>query len=64
MINDSIVYFMERNIHGAWVVYGASGVKQYYGYTKEEARRMYIEAHKSVTFTNVRRVSDGRRSET
>lgn len=35
---------MEMNVHGAWVVYGALGVKQYYGYTKEEARRKYIDS--------------------
>ena len=41
-MNQSIVYFMEKNIHGAWVVYGADGVKQYYGYTKAEAKAKYI----------------------
>lgn len=34
---------MEMNVHGAWVVYSALGVKQYYGYTKEEAMRHYGE---------------------
>lgn len=34
---------MEKNIHGAWVVYGIDGIKQYYGYTKAQARKMYIE---------------------
>ena len=33
------VYFAEKNVRGAWVVYGALGVYQYYGYTKEEARK-------------------------
>ena len=37
------VYFMEKNVHGAWVVYGELGVRQYYYYTKKEARRRYIE---------------------
>lgn len=36
------IYFMEKNIRGAWVVYGIIGIKQYYGYTKTEARRKYI----------------------
>lgn len=31
------VYFVERNIHGAWVVYGTIGIRQYYYYTKGEA---------------------------
>lgn len=35
------IYFSEKNIRGAWVVYGALGIKQYYGYTKAEAERMY-----------------------
>lgn len=35
------VFFSERNIHGAWVVYGACGVKQYYGYTKKQAEEEY-----------------------
>lgn len=29
------VYFMEKNVHGAWVVYGELGVRQYYYYTKK-----------------------------
>lgn len=43
-INRNIVFFMERNIHGAWVVYGAYGVKQYYGYTKSQERKLYLES--------------------
>lgn len=31
-----IIYFMEKNIHGAWVVYGVAGIKQYYYYTKKK----------------------------
>ena len=30
-----IIYFMEKNIHGAWVVYGVAGIKQYYYYTMD-----------------------------
>lgn len=37
------IYFMEQNIHGAWVVYGTAGMKQYYYYTKQEARKKYLE---------------------
>lgn len=36
-----IVWFVERNIRGAWVVYGIDGIKQYYGYSKAEAVRRY-----------------------
>lgn len=34
---------MERNIRGAWVVWGADGIKQYYGYTKAQARQKYLD---------------------
>jgi hypothetical protein len=34
---------MERNVHGAWVVWGVGGIKQYYGYTKKQARDGYIK---------------------
>ena len=36
-----IVWFVGRNIWGAWVVYGIDGLKQYYGYSKLEAVRRY-----------------------
>lgn len=48
----NIVFFIEQNIHGAWVVYGAYGIKQYYGYTKEEARQKYIDS--DTIFVNER----------
>ena len=32
---------VERNVHGAWVIYGALGVKQYYYYTKQQAIDLY-----------------------
>lgn len=31
------VFFIDRNVHGAWVVYGSEGIKHYYGYTMAEA---------------------------
>lgn len=37
------VLIVERNIRGAWVIYGSLGVRQYYGYTKAEAIRKYKE---------------------
>ena len=47
-INQNTIFFMEKNIRGAWVVYGTEGVKQYYGYTKAEARKKYIEECKTI----------------
>ncbi len=43
-VKQDVIYFMERNIHGAWVIYGDFGVKQYYGYTKAQARKLYKES--------------------
>lgn len=42
---------MEKNIRGAWVIYGNLGVRQYYGYTKKESEQKYIEECKN-TFTH------------
>ena len=43
-----IVSFIEKNIRGAWVVCGIDGIKQYYGYTKIQARKKYIEDCKTI----------------
>ena len=43
------IYLVEKNIRGAWVVYGSEGVKQYYGYTKAQAIRLYKESAKTIT---------------
>lgn len=37
----SDIFCVERNIHGAWVIYGALGVRQYYFYTKKQAMARY-----------------------
>ena len=37
------IFFVERNVYGAWVIYGDLGVRQYYYYTKTEAVRLYRE---------------------
>lgn len=37
------IFLIERNIRGAWVIYGRLGVRQYYGYTKKEAEKRYLE---------------------
>lgn len=36
-----VIFFVERNIHGAWIIYGLGGVRQYYGYTKAAAVAKY-----------------------
>lgn len=35
------IWLVERNLRGAWVIYGVLGVRQYYGYTKAEAIKKY-----------------------
>lgn len=45
---SGIIHFVEKNIRGAWVVFGVDGIKQYYGYTKAEAIRRYKEDCKIV----------------
>lgn len=49
------VHLVEKNVHGAWVVYGAIGVKQYYGYSKAEAVRRYKEECKNTIITEVKK---------
>lgn len=49
------VFFSERNVYGAWVVYGTEGVKQYYGYTRKEAERLYRESCRTVTERRTRK---------
>lgn len=46
------IYFSEKNARGAWVVYGAIGVKQYYNYTKAEAERLYTDECELILFVN------------
>jgi hypothetical protein len=48
------IFLTERNIHGAWVIYGVLGVKQYYYYTKAEAMRKYREEANRTELVNVR----------
>lgn len=55
----SVIYFVEKNIHGAWVVYGIDGVKQYYGYSKAEAARLYKESCNVVVNQPAKRVTQG-----
>ena len=48
------ILFVERNIHGAWVIYGLCAVRQYYGYTKTQAMRLYRQEYKEKYFENER----------
>lgn len=47
---DKDVFFVERNIRGAWVIYGALGVRQYYGYTRAQALAEYREECRNTIF--------------
>lgn len=45
------IWFVEKNIHGAWIVWGCLGPRQYYGYTKKQAIQEYkaeITSHDPV----------------
>jgi hypothetical protein len=46
------IHFIEKNIYGAWVVYGIIGVKQYYYYTKKQAEQLYREQANRIVFVN------------
>ena len=35
------IYHVDKNIRGAWVIYGDLGVRQYYGYTKRQSIERY-----------------------
>lgn len=34
-----MIFFTEKNIHGAIVIYGSLGIRQYYYYTERQARK-------------------------
>ena len=46
----SDIFVVEQNVRGAWVIYGRLGVRQYYGYTKEQAVEMYKNECKKTFF--------------
>ena len=56
-MNVGNVHFAEKNVRGAWVVYGALGVRQYYGYTKYEAMAAYRDECRRRIFVNHRGAS-------
>lgn len=51
-ITDNPIYLIERNIRGAWAVFGIIGVRQYYYYTKSEAKKRYLAEVKSKVVFN------------
>lgn len=48
------IFCIERNIRGAWVIYGKVGIRQYDGYTKAEAVKRYKDECKRTVFENVK----------
>ena len=38
-----MIFFTEKNIHGAIVIYGRLGIRQYYNYTESQARKTYMQ---------------------
>ena len=52
MLIHKNIHLIERNVRGAWVIYGAIGVRQYYGYSKSEAARRYEEEAKKTILEN------------
>jgi len=46
------IWFHERNIHGAVVVYGILGIRQYYYYTIKEALKLYRNEAKQKIIIN------------
>lgn len=47
------IYMVEKNIRGAWVIYGALGMRQYYYYTKKDAIRKYKEECSQKVIVNL-----------
>ncbi len=45
-----IIFFTEKNVHGAWVIFGRLGIRQYYDYTKNEACKKYKEEFNKTIF--------------
>ena len=54
---DKDVFIVEKNVRGAWVIFGALGVRQYYGYSKAEAVKKYRESVKQ----QIMEVKDGKK---
>ena len=42
-ILNSSIWMVERNVYGAWIIRGEIGMRQYIGYSRRDAERMYRE---------------------
>lgn len=51
-MGKGMIYFVEKNIRGAWVVCGKIGMRQYYYYTKKEAMKMYSNECRNTIIVN------------
>ena len=52
MLPDKIIHLVERNVHGAWVIYGTLDVRQYYYMTRDEAVSSYKWAYENTILVN------------
>lgn len=59
---DKIVFLVEKNVRGAWVIYGTLGVRQYYDYTKSEAIEKYRKECIGKVFFNEKQPKPASRS--
>lgn len=50
------IQLIERNVRGAWVIYGILGRRWYEGYTKKEAIAKYNEEVELTMFFNEKRI--------
>ena len=47
-----MIDYVTRNIYGAWTICGLIGIRQYYGYTKQEACKKYKQECKDTIVIN------------
>lgn len=45
-----LIWLIERNVRAAWVIYGEIGIRQYYGYSKQQAKEKYLDECKKSVF--------------
>ena len=57
-MNRPLINFIEKNIHGAWIISGQLGFRQYYGYTKAEAIAKYKAECDQKLLINQRRMKN------
>lgn len=47
-----LIFYVEKNIHGEWVICGQIGIRKYIGYSKTEAIKRYKDECRKTIFTN------------